>query len=235
MRCGARELRMTRERGSAPRSCSLDIFCNNSLQIHFLSPTPLPPRWNRGTLCSHPWHQNFELEHSVNLKKEILTQGDHAMSLPRLTSAAARSTHWIVACALWTCALSLCGWAQNASPAAASPAQPQSSSPEVPSAPQPEQKTAPPQQVHLADYSKPRSAFPNLLQPYLPRPLARSESEQLCAHRFAAARWQRFISPSMMPSRWPLKTISIWRLPATTSISPTPISCAQSQEPIFSE
>src|ERR1700719_507125 len=93
------------------------------------------------------------------------------MSLPRLSSAAAHSTPWIVACALLTCALSLSVVAQNAAPAA-SPAQPQTSSPEVPSAPQPEQKTAQPQQVHLADYSKPRSAFPNLLQPYMPRPLA---------------------------------------------------------------
>ncbi len=86
------------------------------------------------------------------------------MSLPRLTSAAAHSTQWIVACALLTCALSLCVVAQKASP--------QTSSPAVSSAPQPEQKTALPQQVHLVDYSRPRSAFPNLLQPYLPRPLA---------------------------------------------------------------
>jgi len=33
-------------------------------------------------------------------------------------------------------------------------------------------ETAQPQQVHFVDYSRPRSAFPNLLQPYLPRPLA---------------------------------------------------------------
>src|SRR5260370_39655042 len=92
------------------------------------------------------------------------------MFLPPLTSAA-RSTPWIVACALLTCALSLCVVAQQASPAA-SPAPPQTSSPAVPSAPQPEQKTAQPQQVHLVDYSKPRAAFPTLLQPYLPRPLA---------------------------------------------------------------
>src|SRR6202049_5069560 len=93
------------------------------------------------------------------------------MSLPPLTSTAARSTQWIVACALLTCALSFCGLAQNASPAA-SPARPQTSSPEVPSAPQPEQKTAQPQQVHLVDYSKPRSGFPHLLQPYMAGPLA---------------------------------------------------------------
>jgi len=93
------------------------------------------------------------------------------MSLSRLTSAAVRSTPWIVACALLACALSLCVAAQQASPAA-SPAPPETSSPAVPSAPQPEQKTARPQQVHFVDYSSPRSAFPNLLQPYLPRPLA---------------------------------------------------------------
>ncbi len=37
-----------------------------------------------------------------------------------------------------------------------------------PSAPQP----APPQAVHLKDYSKPRSAFPNVLQPYMPQDVA---------------------------------------------------------------
>ena len=45
---------------------------------------------------------------------------------------------------------------------------------EVPAAPapQPAPLTAQPQAVHLQDYSKPRSAFPNLLQPYLPQQLA---------------------------------------------------------------
>ena len=38
----------------------------------------------------------------------------------------------------------------------------------TPSAPQPEQARA----VHLTDYSQPRSAFPHMLQPYLPRELA---------------------------------------------------------------
>ncbi len=38
----------------------------------------------------------------------------------------------------------------------------------TPSAPQPEQARA----VHLTDYSQPRSAFPHILQPYLPRELA---------------------------------------------------------------
>jgi outer membrane protein TolC len=51
-------------------------------------------------------------------------------------------------------------WAQQAPPAA--PAQ---STP--PAAPQPEQ----PQAVHLKDYSNPRSAFPNVLQPYRPQQL----------------------------------------------------------------
>ena len=38
----------------------------------------------------------------------------------------------------------------------------------TPAAPQPEQARA----VHLTDYSQPRSAFPHMLQPYLPRELA---------------------------------------------------------------
>jgi outer membrane protein len=50
--------------------------------------------------------------------------------------------------------------AQQTAPA--SPAQP------APSAPQPAQ----PQTVHLKDYSVPRSAFPNVLQPYRPDPVA---------------------------------------------------------------
>jgi outer membrane protein TolC len=41
-------------------------------------------------------------------------------------------------------------------------------SPSTPSAPQPEQ----PHAVNLTDYSQPRSAFPHVLQPYLPRELA---------------------------------------------------------------
>ena len=47
----------------------------------------------------------------------------------------------------------------------ASPAPPAQSTP--PSAPQPAQ----PQSVHLQDYSVPRGAFPNFLQPYTPRPI----------------------------------------------------------------
>jgi outer membrane protein len=45
------------------------------------------------------------------------------------------------------------------------PAEPSQS---TPAAPQPEQARA----VHLTDYSQPRSAFPHMLQPYLPRELA---------------------------------------------------------------
>src|SRR5580704_4919075 len=41
-------------------------------------------------------------------------------------------------------------------------------SPSTPAAPQPEQ----PHAVNLTDYSQPRSAFPHVLQPYLPRELA---------------------------------------------------------------
>src|SRR5258708_23495878 len=42
---------------------------------------------------------------------------------------------------------------------------PQSSQPTPPAAPQP----APAQAIHLEDYSRPRSAFPHLLQPYMPQ------------------------------------------------------------------
>jgi outer membrane protein len=52
-------------------------------------------------------------------------------------------------------------WAQTAPPAPAAQSTP-------PAAPQP----AEPQPVHLKDYSIPRSAFPNLLQPYMPQELA---------------------------------------------------------------
>jgi outer membrane protein len=93
------------------------------------------------------------------------------MPLPRSRSAVQQSARWIAACAVLTATLCPSALAQDVSPAAP-PAQPQASSPAVPSLPQPEQKPAQPQQVHLVDYSKPRSAFPNLLQPYMPRPLA---------------------------------------------------------------
>ena len=54
------------------------------------------------------------------------------------------------------------------SPVFAQEAAPASSSQMPPSAPQPAQ----PQQVHLKDYSVPRSSFPQLLQPYMPQQLA---------------------------------------------------------------
>jgi len=93
------------------------------------------------------------------------------MPLPRPTPAVRRSSSWIPACAALTAALCFSALAQDTSPAAP-PVQPQASSPAIPSAPQPQQKTAQTQQVHLVDYSQPRSAFPNLLQPYMPRPVA---------------------------------------------------------------
>jgi Outer membrane efflux protein len=46
-----------------------------------------------------------------------------------------------------------------------------SSGQDVPSAPSPQPAPAQPQAIHLQDYSRPRSAFPNILQPYLPREL----------------------------------------------------------------
>jgi len=50
-------------------------------------------------------------------------------------------------------------WAQQAAPAPLSPSIAA------------EARPAQPDTVHLRDYSQPRSAFPNLLQPYMPRPL----------------------------------------------------------------
>ena len=59
-------------------------------------------------------------------------------------------------CLLGTLPLTLC--AQQASPVSSA----------TPAAPQPAQT----EEVHLKDYSVPRSAFPNVLQPYVPRPFA---------------------------------------------------------------
>ena len=72
------------------------------------------------------------------------------MQLPRFISAA-----WQIAAMVLAGALTTIGWAQQ--PQTAAPAQ-QSQAP----APQP-------QQFQLKDYSKPRSHFPNLLGPYMPR------------------------------------------------------------------
>src|SRR5438445_8520679 len=79
-----------------------------------------------------------------------LFNGDERMQLPRFISAARQIAAMVLAGALTTI-----GWAQQ--PQTAAPAQ-QSQAP----APQP-------QQFQLKDYSKPRSHFPNLLGPYMPR------------------------------------------------------------------
>jgi len=80
------------------------------------------------------------------------------MLSPHLISVALLPLYLASAIFLGTVPTSL--WAQAASPG--SPAQ---SAP--PAAPQP----APPQAVHLKDYSNPRPAFPNVLQPYTPQEL----------------------------------------------------------------
>jgi len=80
------------------------------------------------------------------------------MLVPRWSSAV-RPLMVLLASILWIEAIPAAVFAQQAAPATA----PQS----VPAAPQPAQ----PQQVHLKDYSVPRSAFPNVLQPYTPRPM----------------------------------------------------------------
>ena len=79
-----------------------------------------------------------------------------SLPLPRTTPANRRNIWLMTAIAILACALSPLLSAQV-------PATP---------APQPAPAPAPPQAVHLADYSKPRSAFPHLLQPYLPQQLA---------------------------------------------------------------
>jgi outer membrane protein len=89
------------------------------------------------------------------------------MSYSRLGRAARYRSGWIVASAVLTCSLSLASFAQNAAAQDAAPTNPSPVSQATPAAP----VQTPPQPVHLVDYSKPRAAFPNLLQPYKPRPL----------------------------------------------------------------
>src|SRR5258706_5281307 len=79
-----------------------------------------------------------------------------SLPLPRTTPANRRNIWLMTAIAILACALSPLLSAQV-------PATP---------APQSAPAPAPPQAVHLADYSKPRSALPHLLQPYLPQQLA---------------------------------------------------------------
>jgi len=79
------------------------------------------------------------------------------MLSPRLISVALLPLYLAAAIFFGIVPISL--WAQ-----AGSPAPPQST---APAAPQPAQ----PQAVHLKDYSNPRSAFPNVLQPYRPQQL----------------------------------------------------------------
>src|SRR5208282_1674638 len=80
------------------------------------------------------------------------------MSLPRLRAARLRFALLLTVSAILACApLPSSSLAQN-----------------VPPAPTPQAAPAPalPQAVHLQDYSKPRSAFPHLLQPYQPQEVA---------------------------------------------------------------
>jgi outer membrane protein len=87
-------------------------------------------------------------------------EGDKEMPLLRLSS----SSQPVAAVAL-AVLLSLGGWAQNAPPANES-ALPQST---LPQAPEPTPAPAPqPSQYVSADYSKPRSQFPNVIAPYKP-------------------------------------------------------------------
>jgi outer membrane protein len=83
------------------------------------------------------------------------------MLLPRLISMVrmVRLPLLYLACAVFLVSCSTSLWAQAAPPAPA-----QSTPPAAPQAAQP-------QAVHLQDYSDPRSAFPNVLQPYKPQEL----------------------------------------------------------------
>src|SRR6202030_2918610 len=84
------------------------------------------------------------------------------MSLPRLIAAHRRLTQTLVPalCILAGTQLSPTLRAQD-----------------VPAAPAPQAASSPaqPQSVHLQDYSKARSSFPNLAQPYLPKELAQPD------------------------------------------------------------
>src|ERR1700731_392085 len=78
--------------------------------------------------------------------------------LPRLTAALSRSAALFTTLVILFClqlAPSLCAQAVPAAPA-----------------PQPAAVPAPPELIHLQDYSKPRSSFPNVLQPYRAQELA---------------------------------------------------------------
>lgn len=80
------------------------------------------------------------------------------MRLPRLIAMVRRLPLYL-APIVFLAAVPTALWAQEAPPAAR---------PAPPAAPQPAQ----PQPVHLKDYSNPRSAFPHVLQPYMPQELA---------------------------------------------------------------
>ena len=80
------------------------------------------------------------------------------MRLPRLIAMVRRLPLYL-APIMFLATVPTALWAQEAPPAA---------QPAPPAAPQPAQ----PQPVHLKDYSSPRSAFPHVLQPYMPQELA---------------------------------------------------------------
>jgi outer membrane protein len=85
------------------------------------------------------------------------------MFLSRLSSVIRLLLAYFVAIFVSTAPAAL--WAQTTTPAPST----QATAPSVPpAAPQPAQ----PQAVHLKDYSNPRSAFPHVLQPYMPQELA---------------------------------------------------------------
>jgi len=87
------------------------------------------------------------------------------MLFPRLSAAVRLLAFLAFTILLGAAPTALSG--QNSSSTPSAPSAP-SAQPGPPAAPQP----APPQTVNLVDYSKPRSAFPHVLQPYMARELA---------------------------------------------------------------
>src|ERR1700691_2164495 len=94
---------------------------------------------------------------SILLSVLLIRRRNMSFCLPRAAAAISRSALLLATFAILACAQPLLLRAQD-----------------VPAAPAPQTTPAPaqPQTVHLQDYSKPRSAFPHLLQPYQPQDVA---------------------------------------------------------------
>jgi outer membrane protein len=97
-----------------------------------------------------------------------------SLSLARLKAVTCRPA------LLWAAAVAILAWTQMSQPLSAqnTPAQnasaPEPSAQNAPAAPAPQTAPVPaqPQAVHLQDYSRPRSSFPQIWRPYAPQELA---------------------------------------------------------------